>query len=58
MRSIHYALILIVLIGLVYAETPRLQFLDWDDNVNVYANPLLNPNAPSSSTRSNCRLIF
>ncbi len=43
MRPIHYALILIVALGLVYAEVPSLKFLDWDDNVNVYANPLLNP---------------
>ncbi len=43
MRPIHYALVLIVALSLVYAEVPNLKFLDWDDNVNVYANPLLNP---------------
>ncbi len=43
MRPWHFALILVVVVVLVFAEARQMQFLDWDDNINVYANPNLSP---------------
>ena len=43
MRPWHLALILVATVALVFSEVRRMDFVDWDDNINVYANPRLNP---------------
>ncbi|MCD6361655.1 MAG: hypothetical protein J7M38_12435, partial [Armatimonadetes bacterium] len=43
MRAWHYALILVLAVTVVFAQVRDFGFLDWDDNINVYANPRLNP---------------
>lgn len=43
MRPWQWTLILLAAVGLVFGEVRRLDFVDYDDNINVYANPRLNP---------------
>ncbi len=43
MRPWHLALILIIIVCAVFAEVRYMQFLDWDDQANVFENPWINP---------------
>ncbi|MGB9690702.1 MAG: tetratricopeptide repeat protein [Candidatus Sumerlaeaceae bacterium] len=37
----HVALVLFLLIVVVFGQTVFFEFVDWDDNINVYENPYL-----------------
>jgi protein O-mannosyl-transferase len=42
-RPLLIALLLVLVTGWVFAEVPQMEFLHWDDGINVTENPLLHP---------------
>ena len=46
-RPLRIALILVLATLSVFSPVLGMEFLTWDDDINVYQNPLLNPPAPA-----------